>query len=114
MSISDELNAMARDLRRAERAGGTGADARRARYEQKTRNRPSKVTHCPQGHVYDEVNTHWNAAGRRMCLTCHSARRVHSHLANGNQSSSTYKGREIIDLRPFLAASRESENPITD
>ncbi len=27
-------------------------------------------THCPQGHAYDEANTHINKRGQRMCRTC--------------------------------------------
>jgi hypothetical protein len=33
------------------------------------------VTHCPQGHPYDEANTGYNGRGstRRRCLACHRA-----------------------------------------
>jgi hypothetical protein len=45
---------------------------------QKGRCHESTVTHCPQGHAYDEQNTYWHAAasGRpaRMCRTCQSTR----------------------------------------
>lgn len=27
-------------------------------------------THCPQGHPYDEANTHRTSDGRRMCREC--------------------------------------------
>src|SRR6187402_2263733 len=33
------------------------------------RSRGSKVTHCPQGHMYDEKNTRYDQ-GRRRCRTC--------------------------------------------
>jgi hypothetical protein len=35
-------------------------------------------THCPQGHPYDEANTHINKRGSRVCRACHRerARRV--------------------------------------
>lgn len=28
-------------------------------------------THCPQGHLYDAANTYVQAAGSRVCRTCH-------------------------------------------
>ncbi|RCG27221.1 HNH endonuclease [Sphaerisporangium album] len=28
------------------------------------------ITHCPQNHPYDEVNTHRNPSGSRVCRTC--------------------------------------------
>lgn len=31
---------------------------------------PSKRTHCPQGHEYNEVNTYIATHGRRRCRTC--------------------------------------------
>jgi len=33
----------------------------------------AKVTHCPQGHVYDEVNTLIKPQGNRGCRTCRRA-----------------------------------------
>jgi hypothetical protein len=32
------------------------------------------ITHCPQGHPYDEVNTFVNASGHRGCRTCRGER----------------------------------------
>jgi hypothetical protein len=32
--------------------------------------RCSKITHCPQGHPYDEANTYRPPSGRRMCRAC--------------------------------------------
>lgn len=32
-------------------------------------------THCPQGHPYDDENTHKRPCGRRMCRTCDRARK---------------------------------------
>lgn len=31
---------------------------------------PSRVTHCPWGHEYDEENTHMNPRGQRVCRKC--------------------------------------------
>lgn len=46
-------------------------------------NRNGQVTHCPQGHPYDEANTYrWG--GRRHCKACHAARqrrRYHARKA---------------------------------
>lgn len=36
--------------------------------------RSSKVTHCPQGHPYDEANTYRPPSGRRHCRTCMAGR----------------------------------------
>ncbi len=35
----------------------------------------SKVTHCPQGHPYDEVNTLFRTLGWRECRICRRGRR---------------------------------------
>jgi hypothetical protein len=29
------------------------------------------VTHCPQGHAYDELNTYTRNSGKRSCRECH-------------------------------------------
>lgn len=34
------------------------------------------ITHCPQGHAYDEANTYVNAKGHRKCRACATARDV--------------------------------------
>jgi hypothetical protein len=41
----------------------------------KGRNGRSLLTHCPQGHLYDEENTYrWGGDGHRQCLTCRRIR----------------------------------------
>ena len=44
------------------------------------------VTHCPQGHAYDEANTYrWPRNGHRICRKCRATyeanrrRRIHAH-----------------------------------
>lgn len=34
----------------------------------------SRKTHCPQGHLYDEVNTYLTSQGKRQCRTCRRVR----------------------------------------
>jgi hypothetical protein len=34
----------------------------------------ARVTHCPQGHPYDEANTRYNHRGYRWCKACDRAR----------------------------------------
>ena len=34
----------------------------------------ARKTHCPQGHSYDLLNTHFNSAGGRECRHCHMLR----------------------------------------
>ena len=100
MSTSDELDAQIQKERLREIASGTGIAARRARYELKRGNtKQHKIKACPQGHPYDENNTHYNSLGRRMCLTCHAAKRVHPDRAFSN--SPHYKGKPIIDMTGF-------------
>lgn len=36
--------------------------------------RAATVTHCPQGHAYDEANTYVCPKGTRNCRTCHRIR----------------------------------------
>jgi len=74
---SDSLDDLVKAERQRETARGTGHAARRARLG----SRPSKPTHCPQGHPYNEQNTLWTANGRRMCLACIAARRLYTHSA---------------------------------
>lgn len=38
------------------------------------RERAAAITHCPQGHLYDEDNTYWSAKGSRICRACNAAR----------------------------------------
>ena len=33
-------------------------------------------THCPQGHIYDLLNTKFTPDGRRSCRTCKTARQI--------------------------------------
>ena len=68
------LDEMVLAERLREIAQGTGTEARRARLGP----RPSKPTHCPQDHEYNETNTLWTANGRRMCLACIAARRMYT------------------------------------
>lgn len=35
--------------------------------------RNRSITHCPQGHLYDEANTFFKRNGARMCRTCQRA-----------------------------------------
>lgn len=53
---------------------GTNADNAADR-NNKRRHWQARVTHCPQGHPYDEENTYLRN-GRRSCWTCLRARRV--------------------------------------
>lgn len=44
------------------------------------------ITHCPQGHLYDEANTAVNAQGHRKCRTCMAARdRARRHIKNARR-----------------------------
>lgn len=45
----------------------------------------AKVTHCPQGHAYDEVNTR-SSGGHRKCRACDRERHRASHAARGMAS----------------------------
>lgn len=48
---------------------GTDLDNNRDK-ERKRRGGNSRKTHCPQGHPYDEANTHVTPKGWRECKTC--------------------------------------------
>lgn len=62
----DHLEAVTRseNIRR-----GTGPDLLRV----SRRARAATVTHCPQGHPYDEANTKWISQYKRACRACQSA-----------------------------------------
>jgi hypothetical protein len=45
-------------------------NVRRSRAGEVNRARQLAITHCPQGHPYDEVNTGRKANGSRRCRTC--------------------------------------------
>ena len=100
MDPFDDLDAQTLEQRHNDLRSQTGVAARRARYEARARQRPSK-DHCPEGHAYTPENTYYySGSRRRMCLTCHAARRTHTHLSS--HGTPTYKGRPVIDLRPYL------------
>jgi len=49
--------------------------------------RHARVTHCPQGHPYDEANTRRTRRGGRVCRTCHRDReRAARRVRNGRTS----------------------------
>jgi hypothetical protein len=39
------------------------------------------VSHCPQGHPYDDENTYRTAKGHRQCIACRKARNAHRRAA---------------------------------
>jgi hypothetical protein len=91
--ITQRLDAMIREERQKEVAAGTGAAARRARYKARRNNNKNE---CPAGHLYTKDNTLYNAAGRRICLTCHAERRIYKdRLADRKQRRG---GKDVIDL----------------
>ena len=57
------------------------------------------VTHCPQGHEYDEENTRWGAKGSgrwsRSCKACAKARReTPGHRARNAARQAVYRARK--------------------
>jgi len=51
----------------------------------RARNGRLDITHCPDGHPYDEANTYVTSQGYRQCLTCNRARRVLRSIAEKEQ-----------------------------
>lgn len=43
--------------------------------------RAAKVTHCPQGHPYDDENTYRTPKGHRQCIACRKARNAQRRAA---------------------------------
>lgn len=105
MSTSDELDEQIKAERQRELMEGTGVQARRARYEARTRNR--KADHCPEGHPYDEKNTYMKSSGRRMCLKCQASRRIHPTTTSSSRQYS--KGKPVIDLTDHFNETRNTE-----
>lgn len=100
MSFSEYMDEQVRLERLRETAEGTGVEARRARYALRRRY-TGKIDACPSGHEYTEDNTHYETGrGRRRCLTCLAAQRVHL--------SPTYRNRNAIDLTAFTEARKAS------
>lgn len=90
-NTSRKLDDMIKEERLRETAGGVGRKARFARHALR---RKTAAEGCPQGHAYDEENTLYNAAGRRMCLACLRSRRLYEDRASNPRSM---KG-PVIDL----------------
>jgi hypothetical protein len=44
-------------------------------------------THCPQGHPYDEANTHWRRSGWRDCRACNRERARRNALKSKQSST---------------------------
>ena len=93
--ITSRLDALVASEREQELMHSTGTAARKARYRAR---RNSKVNECPNGHEYTVENTHINSAGRRVCLTCHRARRVHLDRPAGRRHRNGKPGVKAIDL----------------
>ena len=50
----------------------------------------SAITHCPQGHAYDEANTYVSSGGSRLCRACTRIRTLayyHSKKATSKETS---------------------------
>lgn len=52
-------------------------------------------THCPQGHPYDEVNTHRKADGSRVCRACWRQRATSRRCAACNRENSAARSRSL-------------------
>jgi hypothetical protein len=50
-----------------------------------TRRGAAAITHCPQGHAYDEANTRRRPDGRRGCRRCDSPGRTPAHTPSALQ-----------------------------
>lgn len=102
MTSSDDLDKMIAEERLRTLAAGTGPKARRARYQirrAQTASAGERPTTCPSGHEYTPENTFRNAAGSRVCITCHAARRIYpDRYFDGRK---TFKGRESIDMTAY-------------
>lgn len=48
-------------------------------HAENTRRWAATITHCPQGHPYDETNTIRQPSGGRLCRTCKNERRNTGH-----------------------------------
>lgn len=47
------------------------------------------ITHCPQGHAYDEANTRFDLQGHRLCRTCrNTAVKDYKHRIKGVSDAS--------------------------
>jgi hypothetical protein len=51
--------------------------------EENTRRGAEAITHCPQGHPYDEANTRRRPRGSRECRACGRARDRARHTPAG-------------------------------
>lgn len=60
-------------------------NVRRGTVAAAARIRGALVTHCPQGHAYDEENTYTGGSGGRACWTCKRARRKEHYQRNREQ-----------------------------
>lgn len=48
----------------------------------------ARVTHCPQGHPYDEENTHVDRRGKRVCRACQP---LHRKRRKARLADTTYR-----------------------
>lgn len=53
----------------------------------RARNGRESVSHCPQGHAYDDVNTYVDNRGKRYCRTCQNRRRAERRAAKGDSNA---------------------------
>jgi hypothetical protein len=101
---TSRLDNLIKEERQQELMQSTGAEARRARYRARRNNNTNE---CPEGHEYTTENTITNAAGSRICATCHRARRIKLDSASDRQRLRS--GRPIIKLEPYPPRSEHQE-----
>lgn len=46
----------------------------------------ARRTHCPQGHIYDLLNTHITLDGKRVCRTCHRIYAARRRMQQGSKA----------------------------
>ncbi len=64
---------------------GTHKDNAKDRDERR-RGAQSGATHCKYGHPFDEENTRFSRAGRRICRTCNRRQKREARRVQGNQA----------------------------
>lgn len=70
----------------------------------------NRITHCPNGHEYDDANTYLTSTNQRQCRACRAVYRViYRSLTPEEIAARKAAGLLVVDLAAYFEAERRQE-----